>query len=441
MNKLKTIASILFILFISSISTFAQTLNITGTTTGLDDGTWLYPRPSSPDKTLDSIEEMDGKFRLVGKTNDKISQIIDSNAIFNQVNEKLASLKTVKYHYLREFNYPSEGYISKTEGEMYVDFAKENNLAGMKFQYEDSEGFIIFNNSELFNGTKKTQTIAVSTIKAQKNLEGKSPLYNSIVTLRNALPLIIKDENIQKSITDTLINNKRYHVLQFFLQNKLFTYLGSDFSKVTKELTFRYQIIVDKSTMLPLTILQTTVNSQNLNRTDFKEIDTSPAVVKERSWFYSSYLNNYTIEAPKTPIVLIKAGEVAPDWELKNFATNAKETLAQHKGKIILLEFWIKNCGYCIEAVPKLNALNDYYGKKDFKILAINTEDNKYNVGVFVDKHPVNYSVVYGDNPFINKKYGVASFPQVVLIAKNGKVLYSGNLEIETLKQLINKNL
>ncbi len=405
MNNLKKIASILFMLFISSTSTFAQTFNITDTTTGID-------------------EEM-----------------IDPNAIFKQVNEKLASLKTVKYHYLREFNYPSEGYVSKAEGEMYIDFAKENHLAGMRFQYEDAQGFIIFNNSELFNGKKKTQTIAVSTIKTQKNLEGRSPLYNSIVTLRNARPLIIEDENIQKSITDTLINNKRYHVLQFFLQNKLFTYLGSDFSKVTKELTFSYQIIVDKSTLLPLTILQATVNSQNLNRTDFTEINTNPAVVKESSWFYSSYLNNYTIEAPKIPVVLIKAGEVAPDWELTNFATNAKETLAQHKGKIILLEFWIKNCGYCIEAVPKLNALNEHYGKKNFKILAINTEDSQHNVGVFVDKHPVNYSVVYGDDPSVNKKYGVAGFPQVVLIGKDGTVLYSGSLNIETLKQLINKNL
>ncbi|WP_316821927.1 TlpA disulfide reductase family protein [Pedobacter gandavensis] len=430
MNMLKAIVGILVILYISSTSTFPKTFIITSTTTEIDD-----------DNNLDSSKVRDGKLMLDGKTEEKNSHMTYRIAIFNQVNEKLASMKTVKYHYLREFNYPSAGYINKTEGEMYIDFAKENDLTGMRFQYKDAQGFIIFNNSQLFNGNKKEQTISVSNIKAQKDLEGKSPLYNSLVTLRNALPLIIKDENIQKSITDTLINNKRYHVLQFFLQNKLLTYLGSDFSKVTKDLTFRYQIIVDKSTLLPLTILQTNANSQDLNRTDFKEIDTSPAPVEEISWFYTSYLNNYTIETPKIPVVLIKAGEVAPDWELTNFATDVKETLAQHKGKIILLEFWIKNCGYCIEAVPKLNALNDYYGKNNFKIVAINTEDNRYNVGVFTDKHPMNYSVVYGDDPSINKKYGVAGFPTVVLIAKNGRVLYSGSLDIETLKQLINKNL
>lgn len=361
--------------------------------------------------------------------------------IFKQLNEKLGNLRTVKYHYSREFNYPSEGYISKDEGEMYIEFTKESELAGMRFQFENEQGFSIFNNSELFNGKKKTHTITVTSIKDQKNLEGRSPLYNSLVTLRNALPSIIKDDSILKTVSDTVINNKNYHLLQFFLQNKFFNYLGSHFSKTTKELTFKYQIIVDKNTFLPCTILQTTVKSQDLNRTDFTEINTSPAVMIEKSWFYSTYLDSYTIEAPKTPIVPIKVGEVAPEWELTNYTTHAKETLAQHKGKIILLEFWIKNCGYCIEAVPKLNALNDLYRNKNFKLLAINTEDTESNVGVFIGKHPINYSTVYGDDPSINKKYGVSGFPQVVLISTNGIVLYAGSLEIESIKQLINKNL
>jgi len=383
-------------------------------------------------------------FPAIAKTaniTEKNHQTVDPISLFKQVSEKLASLKSVKYHYTREFNYPSEGYVSKAEGEMYVVFAKENDLAGMRFQHEDAQGFSIFNNAELFNGKNKTKTITVTNIKDPKNLEGKSALYHSMVTLRNALPLIIEDESIQKLVKDTLIDHKSYHMLHFFLQDKLFTYLGTGFSKVTKKLTFRYQIIVDKSTLLPLTILQTTVSSQDLNRIDFKDMDTNPKEVAESSWFYSSYLNNYSMEAPKVPIVPIKVGEIAPNWELTNFASNAKETLAQYKGKLILLEFWMKNCGYCIDAVPKLNALNDAYGAKDFKLLAINTEDNRYNISVFLDKHPANYSVVYGDEPSINKNYGIAGFPQVVLIAKNSTVLYAGFLDVEALQKLIKQNL
>lgn len=45
--------------------------------------------------------------------------------------------------------------MAKDKGEMYIEFDKEHDLAGMRFQYQDERGFIIFNNSELFSGTKK----------------------------------------------------------------------------------------------------------------------------------------------------------------------------------------------------------------------------------------------------------------------------------------------
>ncbi len=48
--------------------------------------------------------------------------------IFRKFSQKLQSLKTVTYHYTREFTYPAEDYHSKSEGEMYIDFSKENDL-------------------------------------------------------------------------------------------------------------------------------------------------------------------------------------------------------------------------------------------------------------------------------------------------------------------------
>jgi len=233
-------------------------------------------------------------------TSNKTSEMIDPVLIFKQVNERLASLKKVQYHYLKEFNYPEENYVAKSEGDMYIEFDKEHDLAGIRFQYRDERGFIIFNNSELFSGNKKTQTIELSTIKSETNLEGKSPLYNSIITLKNIFPILLKDQTIKKSVIDTLINQKSCYSLRFFLHNKLINYLGTGYATVTKELTFNYQIIVDKNTLMPQTIVQTTVNSQSVNRTDFTAVNTSPSPVSESSWFYSNYFDNYKTRRPES---------------------------------------------------------------------------------------------------------------------------------------------
>lgn len=363
------------------------------------------------------------------------------NLIFTKVAERLKSLKSVSYHYKREFNYPSEGYIEKGEGNMYLEFNKEFDLAGFRYQFQDDQGISVFNNSEIFNCSISEKGMTVIKIVNPVGLEMRQGLFNSVVTLRNAFPTIISDASIPKHVVDTVLNQKIYYLLEFTLKNKFLNYTGIGFSTTSKELSFNYKLIVDKATLLPLTLLQNTINSKDLNRTDFTFIDIHPIPLHENSWYYSSYLKRYKIEMPKSPINILQPGLIAPNLELINYSTGRNETLSLYKGQMILLEFWIKNCGHCIEAVTDLNQLALKYGKQNFKVLAINTEDSKGSIDVFVKKHPVEYTIMYGNKPTIDQEYGISAFPQVILIDKVGKILYSGELNTSRFTQLIDKNL
>lgn len=67
---------IFFIVFIAfSLSTVAQNFKITGEITGIEDGTWLYLKTSSPQEMLDSTKVEDGKFNLMGKDNSKVREL------------------------------------------------------------------------------------------------------------------------------------------------------------------------------------------------------------------------------------------------------------------------------------------------------------------------------------------------------------------------------
>ncbi len=364
----------------------------------------------------------------------------DPILVFKKVANRLNLLKAIKYHYIREFNYPAENYLAKSEADIYIEFDKVNEVAGFIYQYRYTGGFSIFNNSEVFTADLKAKTLNVAHKVKLSNLEGKSALYNSIPTLRNILPLIIEDENIPKIAGDTLINNRTYHLLEFVLQNKTLNYTGTGFTPTTMTLTFYHKLIVDKTTSLPIALLQTKKGSKDLNRTDFIDIDTQPTQPSEKSWYYSSYLNEYKLDQAK-PIAIIAPGQNAPEWQLTNYSSKAKETLEQYKGKVVMLEFWIRHCGYCIEAVPQLNQLNQKYSSDKFKLLAVNTEASRENIDLFVAKHPINYTIMYGDNPEVNQNYGISAFPQVVLLDKAGKVIYSGGIDMKKLIHLIDNNL
>lgn len=358
--------------------------------------------------------------------------------LFKKVADKLLSLQNISYHYSREFTYPAENYHAKSEGDMFVDFGKDNDLVGFRYQYRYADGFSIFNNSELFEGDYKNKTINTTSQLKKANFEGRSAIYNSIITLRNLLPLIIENENMINGIADTTIDHKSYYVLKFETRNKLPNYLGTAFTSTTQELIFYHRLIVNRTTLLPLTLLQSKKGSQDLNRTDFTNIETNAVQPKEQSWYYSSYLNEYKPEK-KQSVAIIKAGQMAPEWLLTNLLKGSKENKAQHKGQVILLEFWIKNCGYCIQAVPKLNALNKKYKPEDFKLLAINTEDSEKSIQIFAKNNAVNYTVLWGSDAEVNKNYGIGSFPQVVLIDKSGVVIYAGEFDVQKLSPLIDQ--
>ncbi|HTE23458.1 redoxin domain-containing protein [Flavitalea sp.] len=75
MNALKK-TCFLCILLVSATSAITQTFRISGTTSGIVDGTWLYLRTASPEKMLDSAKVQNGKFRLSGKRDEKAQMVI-----------------------------------------------------------------------------------------------------------------------------------------------------------------------------------------------------------------------------------------------------------------------------------------------------------------------------------------------------------------------------
>jgi len=126
------------------------------------------------------------------------------------------------------------------------------------------------------------------------------------------------------------------------------------------------------------------------------------------------------------------AGKPAPDFAVKDL--DGKDiTLADYKGKVVLVNFWATWCDPCRVEIPGLIDMQNKYGSKGFTVLGIAMDDEgKSVVAPFLAKErfdvdgqklPMNYPIVIGNDNVADKFGGLFGYPTSVLISPDGKIV------------------
>ncbi|MEK6902708.1 MAG: thioredoxin family protein [archaeon] len=109
--------------------------------------------------------------------------------------------------------------------------------------------------------------------------------------------------------------------------------------------------------------------------------------------------------------------------------TPAGTTLADFKGKVVIVDFWTYSCINCIRTQPYLNAWYDQYADKGLVIVGVHTPEfefeKKYeNVQKAVEDEKINYPVVL-DNDFQTwRAYKNQYWPRKYLIDADGFIRF-----------------
>jgi thiol-disulfide isomerase/thioredoxin len=362
---------------------------------------------------------------------------ISAEEILQKTADKLASLKTVKYKYQQEYNYKSEAYFAESAAETFLDFNPTESAIGLVFQFENEKDFITYNGSETFSLNKKEKTIQVEPKPTSEKLSSSSYLQFALPMWRNVLPKIIADKSIVKAIRDAGMTT---YIIEFALDKSFIeSGLGTKIEPMTIDRKTIYRLTIDNKTFLPTEIYRGNNVNEDFNKVTISEIVENPTQPVAKSWYYSTYLNEYKYAKPPADN-LIKTGEAAHEINLPIFGTEKTVSLNDYKDKIVLLEFWIFHCGACQASVPKLNALQEKYKRKNFQLLTINIADSEKQIQLFIDKLKPEFPILH-QGEAIAKQYGVWFYPTIVLLGKDGKVIYSGQFDETKIEELINKNL
>lgn len=369
---------------------------------------------------------------LIDKGYAQAKQTIESaSSVLKKVSTQLSSAKTMSYDQERLVDEPDVSLKGTYGGQFYLDYTIAGEALSCRFQFENDDYKIVFNGTEDFMLNKNKKTFEFANPDAQL-FDGYSCMNHSLYSLRNALPILISDTTVLKSVGDTTIGQKTYYNIRITLKEKLIKNNG-ELSTTQKNFNMIYNLIVDQQTFLPAFLTRRNNADHAFVGMSYSNIQLNAPPRGDDTYLYSTYVPAYQQTFKRRPQPL-QAGSLLPQFSL--ISLDGEEVSSHtYTGKYLLIEFWIKNCGFCVNSVPELNQIMKTDSR--LNVVGINMNDSESNVKFFVNKYAPKYTILVNGESF-GKKLGISFYPTVILVSPEGKILYNGVFDPAPIKKLIN---
>jgi len=147
--------------------------------------------------------------------------------------------------------------------------------------------------------------------------------------------------------------------------------------------------------------------------------------------------------APRTTLVI---GQPAPEWQVRDWTDGKARTLADFRGKVVLLDFWGIWCHPCISSMPSLERLKQTYEPRGVVFLLIHTPDEEIDtIHRFLDLKKLRLISARDQGRAVDdaetaKRYGVKGYPTLVMIDRQGNLAFHSGVDpkerVEAMKAL-----
>lgn len=121
----------------------------------------------------------------------------------------------------------------------------------------------------------------------------------------------------------------------------------------------------------------------------------------------------------------VDAGEKpqAPVFELERLDGVKTVSLADYRGKAVVLNFWASWCAPCKDEAPELESVWQRWRDKDVVIVGVDLQDFGADAQRFVDRYDLSYPVLRDTQNWTWGRYGLSGLPETYFVDRQGRLV------------------
>jgi peroxiredoxin len=111
--------------------------------------------------------------------------------------------------------------------------------------------------------------------------------------------------------------------------------------------------------------------------------------------------------------------KLAEDFNIPT-PSGATFKLSEHRGKVVMINFWATWCPPCLEEMPAMERL--YRQQKDggFTLVAVSVDADGKKVEPFVSEHKLTFAIGLDPRMDLANSYAVRALPSSFVVARDG---------------------